>query len=80
MNATIARSVLDALARVDLIQVRAHDEAVEALALELSESGPDALVGTIIHFLERHDAIDEIYGSDRELGKVIQDVLQTVKL
>jgi hypothetical protein len=80
MHARIARSVLEALARADLIQVRAQDEALEALARVLSESAPEAVIPTIIHFLDRHDAIDEIYASDEELGKSIEVVLQSAHL
>jgi hypothetical protein len=72
-----ARSVLKALADADLIEVRSHDEAVEALARALSESDTETVVSTIIQFLDEHDVIDEIYGSDRELGEVIEKVLSS---
>jgi hypothetical protein len=75
MSADLARAVLGALVDVDFIAVRSREEAVAALTLELAKPDRGALVGTILHFLDHHDAVDEIYASDGELAQVIEKVL-----
>jgi hypothetical protein len=71
----LAKSVLDALVDADLIEVEAHDEAVEALARALDESKTADVVQTITQFLDGNDVIDEIFASDTELGTAIKKVL-----
>jgi hypothetical protein len=77
MHTELARRVLATLAEVDLIAIRDHGKAVEALALVLEGVGPQAAIRTVVHFLDSSDLIDEIYGTDRELGEVIGKVLSS---
>jgi hypothetical protein len=73
----LARAVLDVLVDDDLIEVEAHDEAVEALGAAIDKAGSDDMVGVITEFLDEEDVIDEIYGSDAELRSAIERVLST---
>jgi hypothetical protein len=76
MSAELARAVLGALVDVDFIAVRSREETVKALTLELTKVDRETIVGTVLHFLDHHDAIDEIYVTNGELAQVIEAVLE----
>jgi hypothetical protein len=71
----IARVVLDRLVDDDLIEVEAHDEAITQLTTALEQAETDDLVGVITGFLDEHEVIDEIYGTDTELESAIKAAL-----
>jgi hypothetical protein len=71
----IARAVLDLLVDDDLIEVEAHDDAVERLSAALDRAQRDEAVGVITSFLDQDDVIDEIYATDGELESAIRRVL-----
>jgi hypothetical protein len=59
----------------DLIEVRNSDAAAEALGQAVAAAPPGDVIGTVIRFLDGDDLIDEIYTTDGELRRVIEQVL-----